>query len=253
VKLSDIVPWGRSYDEYAAMFALSASDLEKPILGCGDGPASFNVEATAVGVRVVSVDPIYQYSASEIENRVAATFATVMSQTRNEADRYLWNRFADLEALGAARLQAMRRFAADYEVGRQAGRYVVGSLPRLPFADASFGLGLCSHLLFLYSDHLSLEDHVSAVRELLRVAEEVRLFPLLTLSGSRSAHVAPLAEALRREGNVVAEVKVRYEFMRGADSMLRLSRGAPAPGEGADVVKVELPTVRRERNERKGP
>ena len=40
--LDRIVPWGRTFDEYRAMFALSTTDLEGRILGCGDGPASFN-------------------------------------------------------------------------------------------------------------------------------------------------------------------------------------------------------------------
>ncbi|MCI5142695.1 MAG: SAM-dependent methyltransferase, partial [Candidatus Electrothrix sp. ATG1] len=40
-QLKEIVPWGRSFQEYVAMFALSEDDLGKRILGCGDGPASF--------------------------------------------------------------------------------------------------------------------------------------------------------------------------------------------------------------------
>ena len=225
MKLSNIVPWGRSLDEYRAMFTLSDADLRGRILGCGDGPASFNAEATAEGFRVVSVDPIYAYSAGEIENRVQATFETVVSQTRQRAHRYVWNRFADVDALGHARLAAMRRFLADYELGKQDGRYVAGSLPDLPFADAGFDLALCSHLLFLYSDHLSLDAHVAALRELLRMADEVRVFPLLTLAGEPSPHLAATCEALRCAGHAVEERKVPYEFQHGGDTMLRLRRG----------------------------
>ena len=39
--LEQVVPWGRSFDEYCNMFALSSDDLALRILGCGDGPASF--------------------------------------------------------------------------------------------------------------------------------------------------------------------------------------------------------------------
>src|SRR6187401_543475 len=59
--LFSVVPWGRSFDEYVRMFALAESDLESRILGCGDGPASFNVEATRRGATVVSCDPLYQF------------------------------------------------------------------------------------------------------------------------------------------------------------------------------------------------
>jgi hypothetical protein len=44
MKLSEIVPWGRSLAEYQLMFALAEIDLPQKILGCGDGPVSFNFE-----------------------------------------------------------------------------------------------------------------------------------------------------------------------------------------------------------------
>jgi hypothetical protein len=51
--LTEIVPWGRSFDEYRAMFALSEGDLGGRILGCGDGPASFNAKAIAERIAAV--------------------------------------------------------------------------------------------------------------------------------------------------------------------------------------------------------
>ena len=47
--LEKVVPWGRSFAEYIRMFSLTEEDLEKRILGCGDGPASFNAELTKKG------------------------------------------------------------------------------------------------------------------------------------------------------------------------------------------------------------
>ena len=55
----DIVPWGRNFDEYIRMFDLNQSELKLKILGCGDGPASFNYECNKRGGNVVSVDPLY--------------------------------------------------------------------------------------------------------------------------------------------------------------------------------------------------
>lgn len=225
MNLSNIVPWGRSCAEYRAMFALSDADLRGRVLGCGDGPASFNAEATALGAQIVSVDPIYMCAAVEIEAWIVSTFSTMMSQLRAEADRYVWEKFPDPEALGAARLKAMQRFLADYETGRQTGRYIPAALPNLPFADATFDLALCSHFLLLYTDRLSLADHISSARELLRVATEVRIFPLLTLSGERSPHLSALGEALIRERRAFEERIVDYEFQRGGNVMLRLRQG----------------------------
>ncbi|HKH12276.1 MAG TPA: hypothetical protein VKA73_14135 [Rubrobacter sp.] len=53
-----MVPWGRSLDEYARMFALTPEDLRGRILDCAAGPASFNAEATAAGHRISSCDPL---------------------------------------------------------------------------------------------------------------------------------------------------------------------------------------------------
>ena len=61
--LEKVVPWGRSFGEYVAMFALSDADLHLRVLGCADGPASFNAEMHMRGRRVVcneSVGALYQ-------------------------------------------------------------------------------------------------------------------------------------------------------------------------------------------------
>ena len=43
------------------------------MLGCADGPASFNAEATRHGLRVISCDP-HQCDAGQIRARIEATF-----------------------------------------------------------------------------------------------------------------------------------------------------------------------------------
>ena len=48
------------------MFALNNTDLDSRILGCGDGPSSFNKEVTQKNGYIVSIDPIYQFTREEI-------------------------------------------------------------------------------------------------------------------------------------------------------------------------------------------
>lgn len=72
--LESVVLWGRSFEEYVSMFRLTDADLEKRILGCGDGPAAFNAMLTQQGGQVVSIDPIYQFDADAIRTRIQATF-----------------------------------------------------------------------------------------------------------------------------------------------------------------------------------
>ncbi len=220
--LDRIVPWGRSFNEYCRMFAVSEAERQWAILGCGDGPASFNAEATRRGYRVVSCDPLYQWSAAEIRARIAATYDQVLAQTRANADTFVWTDIPSVETLGEVRMAAMQQFLGDYETGKAVGRYVNAALPTLPFPDRAFDLALSSHFLFLYTEQLGEEFHRLALREMCRVATEVRVFPLLALDAKRSLCVDGCIADLRALGHTVAIERVPYEFQRGGHEMLRI-------------------------------
>jgi len=223
--LTNVVPWGRSFDEYRRMFALSDDDLAGRIVGCGDGPAAFNADATRRGHRVVSCDPIYQFDTAQIDERIAATYGQILEQTRQNAGAFVWgDGIGTIEELGAVRMAAMRTFLADYQAGARDGRYVHAELPSLPFAEHAFDLALCSHFLFLYSAHLDEAFHRAALREMCRVAAEVRVFPLVTLEGSRSPFVDACASDLIASGAELTIERVPYEFQRGGNEMLRVTR-----------------------------
>ena len=218
--LNEIVPWGRSYEEYRQMFALTTVELGQRILGCADGPAAFNAVLTQRGGQVISVDPLYAFTASQIRDRIADTYDTILLQLQHSQADYVWTAIASVEDLGRVRMAAMTKFLADYETGKQAGRYRTGSLPNLPFEDDHFDLALVSHFLWLYSAHLSCQFHQQALRELLRVAREVRLFPLLTLDCQLSPHLAAVTAQLLNDGFTVSRQRVDYEFQRGGNEML---------------------------------
>jgi hypothetical protein len=222
--LDQVVPWGRSFEEYQRMFALTADDLERDIVGCGDGPAGFNVEATRRGGRVVSCDPIYQFETHQIQERIAATYNQIIDQTRRNADEFVWrDGIQTVEELGQVRMAAMGAFLDDYDSGKAEGRYVTAELPTLPFADFAFDLALCSHFVFLYSSQLGEAFHRAAIREMCRVAAEVRIFPLLALGGGRSPFVEPCVRDLRRRKYDVSIETVPYEFQRGGNQMMRIT------------------------------
>lgn len=226
MQLADIVPWGRSFDEYRAMLALSDADLERRILGCGDGPASFNAEASARGARVVSVDPIYAFDANAIARRIAAVRPQIEAGLREAPERYHWEHFANVDALVHTRLAAMQRFLTDYSEPGASARYLSAALPALPLRAGQFDLALVSHLLFTYSEHLGAEGHRAAVAELMRVAPEVRIYPLLTLDGHPSPYLESVITQAEAAGWSAEMVAVDYLFQRGADRMLQLR--APA-------------------------
>jgi hypothetical protein len=221
-QLTDVIPWGRTFDEYAAMFALDDMDRSRSILGCGDGPASFNAEALQRNVKVVSADPLYQFSVPEIRKRIADTAPMVAGQIKENSQDFVWDHFKSVNELVAARMKAMQAFLADFDAGLAQGRYVPAELPNLPFFAGTFDLALCSHFLFLYSEHRDAQFHIEALRELCRVAQEVRIFPLLELSGATSRHLPEVIKALEAGGCTVTIEPVNYEFQKGGNKMLRL-------------------------------
>ncbi len=222
MKLERIVPFGRSMDEYRKMFALADKDLDRTIIGIGDGPASFNAEMSALGKSVVSVDPLYVFSAAEIEEQFYAVLDNITGQVRATPGDWVWSYHRSPEHLRENRVKVLNAFTADYENGKTQGRYVVGELPALDFERNRFNLALCSHFLFLYSNQLSYEFHRAAVVEMLRLAPEVRIFPLLTLTLTVSPYVQPLIDELRAEGVSVSVETMDYALQRGGDKMLRI-------------------------------
>lgn len=224
MKLNEVVPWGRTLEEYKLIFNLSLSDLKTKILGCGDGPASFNAEMTQQGYSVISIDPIYQFSAEQIKQRVEEIFEPIISQLKQNSERFVWKNFSNADELGRVRLATMEKFLLDYEVGKAAGRYLDQSLPNLEIADNQFELCLCSHLLFLYSQQLSLDFHINSIFELLRISPEVRIFPLLNLDCQISPYLEPVVQELSSKGISVKLETVDYEFQKGGNQMLKISR-----------------------------
>jgi hypothetical protein len=220
--LETVVPWGRSLDEYRRMFALEAGWERLHILGCGDGPASFNAEATMLGADVTSCDPIYGFSRDDLGQRIDETSTQILEQTRTNAHEFVWTSIRSVDELADVRQTAMRTFLADYDAGRAEGRYIEAALPQLPYGERVFDLALCSHLLFLYTVQLGEAFHLAAVRELARVAGEIRIFPLLALGGERSPLVDSVAGACRTDGADVTIERVPYEFQRGGNEMMRI-------------------------------
>jgi len=221
VKLKSIVPWGRKLSEYKDMFHLTKDELKNyQILGCGDGPASFNAEVTALGGSVVSIDPTYQFSREEIASRIEEVALEVMVEVRKKQEDFIWKNIANPDTLYTMRMSAMQTFLLDFTEGKEQGRYKYEMLPSLSFNDAQFDLALSSHFLFLYSEHLDEQFHIEAIDEMLRVAREVRIFPLVTLNGEVSAHLISVLAYLKSRGYSCEVIKTEYEFQKGGNEML---------------------------------
>jgi len=218
--LEQVVPWGRSYDEYLAMFALSESDLGGKILSCADGPAAFNAGMRVRGRKIVSADPIYVLSPDAIRARIDATCETILQQVHKHRKDYIWDAIPTPDELRRVRMAAMETFLDDLPQGAHEGRYVAAAVPFLPFQTAAFDMALCSHFLFTYSDLLSAEFHLDAVLEMCRVADEVRIFPLVDTANAPSPHVDHVQRELTARGYAVSIRPVPYRFQVGGDQAM---------------------------------
>lgn len=223
LRLNQVVPWGRSFSEYIQMFDIDITKMPKSIIDCGGGPSSFNSEATVRGYSITSCDPIYQFSANEIAKRIDEVYPMILEGFKANHQKYVWGKYKAPEALCLDRMEAMRLFLADFQQGSLEKRYRKESLPKLSFDSGRFDLALCSHLLFTYSEHLSLEFHLDAITEMCRVATEVRIFPLLVnMTGETSPLLVPVMRELEINGYCTNLKKVPYEFQKEGNKMLQV-------------------------------
>lgn len=210
---------GRTFTEYTWLFDLDPAALAgRSVLDCPGGPSSFAAVAGALGADVTAVDPMYERSMATLETEALDAVERNVAQLAEKRDLFVWDVYGDVATRGRYLRAAAQRFLADF--ASHPGRYAAAGLPVLPFADDAFDLALSANFLFLYDDRLDLADHVAGLRELARVAREVRVFPLAGLDRERSELVAPAVERLRADGLSVTFREVPYEFQPGATTML---------------------------------
>lgn len=223
-ELDRVVFIGRTFEEYTHMFDLQLSELAgKRILDCPSGACSFTAHGRKQGLDVTASDIAYDHRLDDLEAKGQQDIEHAMETLEQAKSNYVWDFYEDVPGLRQHREQALRDCVRDMREFPE--RYVAAVLPELPFDDERFHLVLSAHFLFMYSDRLDYDFHIQTVRELLRVAsEEVRIFPLTDLTGSRYAHLDRLIHDLEAEGLQVTEVNVPYEFMKNGNSLLKISK-----------------------------
>jgi SAM-dependent methyltransferase len=221
--LTDIAPWGRRLDEYEAFFALSDVKPGTSMLDVAAGPASFAAEAVERGWSVVAADPIYNFEGDAIRRQFEMTTPPMREGLRVASYRFKWSFYGSEERVYKRRREALELFLQDFQRAGKV-RYLPTALPNLSIPDGAYDLALVSHFLFLYGDCLDGAFHLAALRELLRVAREVRVFPLVNLDGRPSSHLPAVMQALEADGFMPELLPVDFEFQVGATKMLRVRR-----------------------------
>lgn len=224
-ELKNVVPWGRTLEEYIKIFKLTESDLNNKIISLGDGPASFNSEMTKLNKKVVSLDPIYQFTKAELKQRIDETKETVLEQMRANQEKFVWKDIKNVDELEQIRMGAMSNFVNDFELGKEQQRYVYHELPNSTKYDTQeFDLGLSSHFLILYTQ-LGLDFHIQSITEMLRVSKEIRIFPILNLNAEKSEVLEDIIIHFNADFDVSIESS-DYEFQKDGNKMLVIKRKA---------------------------
>ena len=233
--LDHVIFFGRTWDECIGMYALQESDLAgRRVLDCPGGPDAMVAEGLQRGLDIQAIDPQYGDEPDVLEARGRHEITDSLAKWQQDPDKAFDQDKADeYERL---KLEALDSFILAYRSNRE--RFTVGALPDLPFDDNAFDLILSGHFLFLYAslehgglmanDSLDLDFHIRAVRELVRVAPEVRLFPTYATTGParRQEFVETVMEAMRADGHEVDLVPskwVQAEFVDFND-LLRIRR-----------------------------
>lgn len=218
-EIEDIAFIGRTFDEYRRMFDFSGEAWHgQRVLDCPAGSCSFVTEACERDIEATGADLLYDRSPAELVRSCTEDIHTAMAAMDGIEDLYRWDFYEDVSDLASYREYAASRFLFDY--AHNGGRYIRADLPVLPFPDGAFDLVLSAHFLFLYDDRISHDTHLDILRELLRVGQQLRVFPLHGFDATQSALVESVIDRLHEEGHTVESRTVAFEFQRGANKML---------------------------------
>ena len=230
--LDHVIFFGRTWHECMGMYALEEADLtNRRVLDCPGGPDALVADGLKRGFDMHAVDPQYANDADVLESRGREEITDAMTAWQSDPEK-AWDQ-AEADEYLRLKLEALDHFIQSYRDNKS--HFTSGSLPDLPFKANSFDLILSGHFLFLYAsiehgglmshDQLDLEFHLAAIRDMIRVAPEVRIYPTYATSGPsrRQPYVEPVMDILRSEGHHVELVPsnwVQATFVEFNDLLL---------------------------------
>ena len=166
------------------------------VLDCSAGTSGFVAGARERGCAAVAVDPAYREPLSGCGGRAEPARGGPLRWCRHR-DRFSFDWYGTPERQRELRAAALDAFLADRRRIRAGTSRRRSHGCRSP--HGSFDLALCSHLLFTWADVFDEAWHAAAIREMARVAREVRVFPLLHQgAGEPVAFLTSLREARGR-------------------------------------------------------
>jgi len=217
-----LVLWGHHLDEYRDMFQLSEADLTKRFLEYGSGATAVNFELQDLASECISCDPWFHLNIAALKTEITANFDARLQQFKTEKQVFDLSRYGDLDTLLAYRREGIATFLADYDQGRLDKRYLPVVDTELPFGHFAFDFALSAHCLFADLDYQTVDYHVGVIKELARVAKDVRIFPLVDARGIPSPLLGPVLLALQQANYGVEVRDVSYHLQPKGNAMLRV-------------------------------
>lgn len=217
-----LVLWGHHVDEYQEMFNLSTTDMAARLLEYGCGPSAVNAQLTELSHEIISCDPLFNLDKDTLYSKVTLVFADMVARVIRDQKKFDFSRYGSPEFLIDERREGMAKFFADYEKGKKEKRYLGISDYALPFPDFSFDFALSSHYLFADLDDQDVDFHLRIIKELARVAKEVRIFPLIDRFSQPSPFLGPVLLGLQQDNFGVEVREVAYHLQPSGNAMLRV-------------------------------
>ena len=225
LKLDNILITGRLYEEYIAFFDLDIKELKgKKVLDCPSGASSFVSSASTKDIDAVGTDILYQFDIDAMQKQGEISIDKIYEDV-SWMDGFNFDFYKSIDNHKKFRQKALAEFSKDYNDKN----YFYNQLPKLNFEDNSFDIILSSHLLFVYDDRFDYEFHRDSILEMLRISDEVKIFPLVDFKNSHvgeeknfSPYVYKILDELKEFSCEIK--KVDFEFQPRANYMLKIKR-----------------------------
>ncbi len=213
--------WIHGLEEYEQMFDLQADDYRKILFDFPGSISSFNADVYQQAHRIVSGDTIYSMDFPAMQAYVEQLLQSNYAYLKQHAQAVLRHGVADIESIFKIVQDNSERFLTDYVTGKKQARYQAVFMPHLPYKNHEFQLALCCDYVF---NHHKQNDCTpqEVVFELCRIAEEVRIFPVLTERGEPSTWLGPLMLELQQRHYGIEVRHVAFKNVKGNNAMLRI-------------------------------
>ncbi len=213
--------WGFHIDEYQSMFDLSDKQMRSNILEYGCAATAVNSQLAQSGHHnIISLDPWFGLDCTTLEKKINLNFEQKYIEIIRQKNNLDALNTTELDTLLNYRRAGIKCFLQDYDRGCAEKRYVECVDIATNFVNNQFNHAVSSHFFFDHSG--AIKQAVERICELVRVANEVRIFPLNDLNGTPSPGLAPVLLGLQQLNYGIEIRHVPSQLCAQGNAMLRV-------------------------------